>query len=110
MNTTNLPDPSDRSDSEDIPDLTQPLTDEATCRQLIDSLMAYLDGELDERQSAALRRHLDVCPSCVNYTKSYRSAVDAAIAAMRQRPHAPDQITPELVASIFSRGGGGHKT
>lgn len=106
MSTTNPSDPSDRSEADNIPDLPQPLSDEVTCRQLIDSLMAYLDGELDEQQSAALRQHLDICPSCVNYTKSYRSVVDAAITAIRQRPDAPDRITPELVASIFSHGRG----
>lgn len=95
------------------PNLPDPQGDEATCRTLIDSLMAYLDGELDARQAAALRQHLAICPSCVNYAASYRSMVDATITALCDRADAPGEIPAELVNSIFSHlnrgdGTGGH--
>ena len=90
-----------------------PQADEVTCRTLIDSLMAYLDGELDAHQAAALRQHLTICPSCVNYAASYRAMVDAAITTLRHRADSPDEIPAELVNNIFSHlnrgdGASGH--
>lgn len=46
-----------------------------TCRQVLDFVMAYLDGELDAGARREFERHLRVCPSCVNYLESYRQTV-----------------------------------
>jgi anti-sigma factor RsiW len=46
-----------------------------TCREVLDFVMAYLDGELPSGQKHAFERHLAVCPSCVNYLETYRTTV-----------------------------------
>ncbi|MBL0871575.1 MAG: zf-HC2 domain-containing protein [Phycisphaerales bacterium] len=46
-----------------------------TCKEVLDFLMAYIDNELPTDQRDDFDRHLKVCPSCVNYMKSYRETV-----------------------------------
>jgi anti-sigma factor RsiW len=105
MNFADQPNPNSRATQHRTPDhAVAPMpAEDITCKALIDSLMAYLDGELDARQSAAIARHLAVCPSCVNYANSYRAVLRAASAAFDQRSDAADHAAPELVADILSR-------
>jgi anti-sigma factor RsiW len=53
-----------------------------TCQEVLDFLMAYLDGELTPDQHHEFERHLNVCPSCVNYLNSYRATVALGKAVM----------------------------
>jgi len=74
-----------------------------TCRQLIEFLADYLDGELDPGQRREFDRHLAVCPSCVNYLESYKAAVAMGKAAFCAPPDAPAPGVPEeLVTAILA--------
>ena len=44
-----------------------------TCREFVDFLAEYLEGRLSEDQLARFNGHLAACPSCVSYTRSYRT-------------------------------------
>jgi anti-sigma factor RsiW len=46
-----------------------------TCRELIDFLYLYLEGELAPSRAAEFERHLGVCKSCVNYIETYKKAI-----------------------------------
>ena len=46
-----------------------------TCRQLIDFIAEYLDGELPADMRYEFERHLKVCPSCVAYLDGYRQTI-----------------------------------
>jgi anti-sigma factor RsiW len=63
-----------------------------TCRELIDFLMAYLDGELPPDERALFEEHLHVCPDCVNFLESYR--VSAALG--KSLRCGDDQISAEV--------------
>lgn len=43
-----------------------------TCKDAIDLLGAYLDGELEEKVKAALEEHLGACTPCVEFVATYR--------------------------------------
>jgi anti-sigma factor RsiW len=43
-----------------------------TCRQLIEFIAAYVDGELNESEHLAFEHHLGNCRSCLAYLESYR--------------------------------------
>jgi anti-sigma factor RsiW len=45
------------------------------CREFIDFLMDYLDGELPDAQRRVFDQHLQHCPPCVRYLESYRQAI-----------------------------------
>ena len=46
-----------------------------TCRELIDFLYLYLEGELAPDRASEFERHLGVCDSCVNYIETYKKAI-----------------------------------
>lgn len=45
------------------------------CRQCVDFLMDYLDGQLPDDERAVFEQHLAKCPPCVTYLETYRQAV-----------------------------------
>jgi anti-sigma factor RsiW len=49
--------------------------DSVTCRELIEFLAEYLDGELSPDARNEFDRHLKVCASCVAYIDSYRQTI-----------------------------------
>ncbi len=44
-----------------------------TCKDSIDLLLEYLDGELSEERRAKLERHLGGCTPCEEFLESYRA-------------------------------------
>jgi anti-sigma factor RsiW len=46
-----------------------------TCREVVEYLMAYLDGELPEAERLVFEEHLAECPDCVHYLETYRETV-----------------------------------
>ena len=52
---------------------------ELTCRELIEFLMQYVDGELPAAQLRAFERHLEICPSCVAYLAGYRATTQFVV-------------------------------
>src|SRR5215470_4986023 len=46
-----------------------------TCRELVDFLRAYLDGELSEDVRRRFEENLAACPECAAYLKTYRETV-----------------------------------
>ncbi len=62
----------------------------ACCQECIDLLVDYLEGELPLERAHALDIHLEMCPSCVSFVKTYKGTVDVA----RKLPL--DEIPPEL--------------
>ena len=73
-----------------------------TCNDVITTFIAdYVDGQLSGTTLADFEHHLDVCPSCVNYLRSYRESIAVARAA----GHAPrvelQEVPEELVSAIL---------
>lgn len=75
-----------------------------TCREVIDFLMSYLDGDLPAASRAEFERHLAVCKSCVAYLESYRQTVALchAVQTATETSDPPQPLPPELVAAISS--------
>jgi anti-sigma factor RsiW len=46
-----------------------------TCRELIDFLMAYIDGELPAEERKRFDAHLLVCASCTAYLRTYEATM-----------------------------------
>jgi anti-sigma factor RsiW len=74
-----------------------------TCRELIEFLHLYLDGELASDRVAEFERHLAVCESCVNYIKTYQESIALGRAACRDwDAPAGEEAPEELVAAVLS--------
>lgn len=72
-----------------------------TCRQLIDFIVDYVDGVLDERSREDFERHLNVCRSCQAYLASYRETMNLAKIAVTDEPL--DDVPEDLVQAILMR-------
>jgi len=46
------------------------------CRECIDFLMDYIDGDLPADQRGIFDAHLRSCPPCIEYLETYRRAVE----------------------------------
>jgi anti-sigma factor RsiW len=48
------------------------------CKEIVEFLGDYLEGDLDPNTSKALEKHLEGCPPCIAFLNTYRGTVDAA--------------------------------
>ncbi len=60
------------------------------CRDIVDLLGEYLDGELDPATAEALKAHLADCQDCTAFLNTYRGTVRTA------RQLREEQIPPAL--------------
>jgi anti-sigma factor RsiW len=74
-----------------------------TCRELIEFLHLYLDGELAPDRVEEFERHLSVCESCVNYIKTYEQTIALGKAACRDWDGpAQDEVPEDLVVAVLA--------
>jgi anti-sigma factor RsiW len=71
-----------------------------TCQQLIDFIMSYLENELRADERAEFDRHMAVCPSCVNFLKTYEKTV-LLTKACADDP-VPEEVPESLVQAILA--------
>lgn len=71
----------------------QPLT----CREAVERLWSYIDGELPASESDAVSRHLEICSRCYphyDFQKAFREFLAS---------RAQEQVPPALRRRIFLR-------
>ena len=62
--------------------------------------MSYLDDELPAAQRAEFERHMSVCPSCVDYLKTYEKTI-LLTKACGNDP-VPGEVPESLVQAILA--------
>jgi anti-sigma factor RsiW len=73
------------------------------CRQVIDFLMDYIDGELPEHVKACFDMHLQMCPPCVEYLRTYRATVTVTKACLHDHAATCTEPMPEqLIQAILA--------
>ena len=74
-----------------------------TCREVIDFLDEYTDGNQTADVRANFERHMEDCPYCVEYLKTYRDTVSLARDACSTDPSlpAPDDVPEKLIRAIL---------
>jgi anti-sigma factor (TIGR02949 family) len=74
-----------------------------TCREFVEFLNAYLDGDLMPAERSEFERHLAICPQCVRYLAGYENTVrlvQQTLAGGDDAPHdAPEQLIDAIVAA-----------
>lgn len=74
-----------------------------TCRELIEFLDAYLNGELAVAERCDFERHLGVCRSCVNYLDTYKRTIGMGRAVFANLDsETPGEVPEELVRAILA--------
>lgn len=74
-----------------------------TCREFIEFMMSYLDGELGEGEREVFEVHLGACQVCLCYLKNYEEAVEMGRCACRDPDGPPpDDVPDELIRAILA--------
>ena len=73
-----------------------------TCEEVITFLLDYLTRDLTPAEEREFERHLEICPSCVAYLRSYKQAIELGRAALRGADGGkPPELAAELVRAIL---------
>ena len=73
------------------------------CRQFEDFIIAYLEGELPERQRFVFELHLKVCRECRDYLAAYRRTIEISKRAFEEPDQqVPDDVPEDLVKAILA--------
>lgn len=74
-----------------------------SCKELVDFLGDYYEGDLATPTRTEFDRHLAACPSCVHYVESYKATIEMSRAALCQGSSAlPPDVPEELVKAILA--------
>jgi anti-sigma factor RsiW len=74
-----------------------------TCREFIEFLADYLDGQLSPATQAEFKFHLSGCPNCTLYLKSYEATIRLGKAVCSDLDALPPADVPEeLVQGILA--------
>ena len=74
-----------------------------TCRQFEDFILAYLEGELPERQRFVFKLHLKVCRECRDYLAAYRCTIEISKRAFEEPDQqVSDDVPEDLVKAILA--------
>lgn len=73
-----------------------------SCRELVEFLDLYLDGDLPPDRKAEFERHLSVCEPCVNYISTYRKTIALGKEACRDGNVTAAAVPEELVRAILT--------
>jgi anti-sigma factor RsiW len=74
-----------------------------TCRELVDFLMDYLDGQLSEPVRMCFEEHLGECPDCVAYLATYQETIRLGKEACTPGNDAlPPNVPEDLVRAVLA--------
>lgn len=73
-----------------------------TCKELLDFLLDYVDGQLPPGERVEFERHLAVCPPCVAYLDSYRQTIEIGQKLAAREDEAATEAPEPLIAAILA--------
>ncbi|MEM7356917.1 MAG: zf-HC2 domain-containing protein [Acidobacteriota bacterium] len=74
-----------------------------TCKDLIEFLMDYVDGELSSNEKEHFDEHLGLCPDCTAYLESYRETIRLGqMICQPNKSDLPNDIPDDLVEAILA--------
>ncbi len=74
-----------------------------TCREFIEFLLAWREGELPEEERRVFDQHLARCPYCADYLRSYEATIQLGRGAFCEPDEpVPDEVPDELVSAILA--------
>jgi len=65
-----------------------------SCKDCVDVLRAYLDGEMTAEDEAHFKAHLGDCPPCLEFLESYKATPGLCRKALARRM--PEELSSKL--------------
>ena len=72
------------------------------CREFVDFLMEYLDGDLDADAREIFEAHMVECPPCEVYLDTYRETIRLGKCICEPDGSLPEDVPEELVQAILA--------
>ncbi len=63
----------------------------AMCKDVVENIIGYIEAELDDKTLEELEKHLDECPECQAFVRTYRKMLELT-GKLRERSF----VTPEI--------------
>ena len=74
-----------------------------SCREFTDFIADYLSADLEPERRREFERHLDVCPNCQKFLRSYDDAVKLGKRAFDDDDApVPDTVPEELIQAVLA--------
>ena len=74
-----------------------------TCKEFVEFLISYIDGNLSTAPRAVFEEHMRLCPPCGVYLDTYRDTIRLGKFACREDEAAPPADVPEeLIQAILA--------
>ncbi len=61
------------------------------CKDVVENIMGYIDAELDDKTLEELEKHLEECPECKAFVRTYKKMLELS-GKLRERTF----VTPEI--------------
>jgi anti-sigma factor RsiW len=71
------------------------------CRECVEFLIDYLEGELPPEQAEAFQQHLELCPPCIEYVATYKSTIEIGRICCKHEDRSPPDMPEALVRAIL---------
>lgn len=91
-------------DSHDTP----PKSETSECEEALDTLYAFLDGELTADKRKAIQHHLDECSPCLE-TYDFEAELKTVI-ARKCRDHVPEGLRAKVESALRDAHQGGEES
>lgn len=78
--------------------------DHISCKEAMEKLQEYLDGELDEVSHEELALHFEVCRKCYPHLKLEERFRDL-LQRSREKESCPDHVREQVLELLSSQGG-----
>jgi predicted anti-sigma-YlaC factor YlaD len=73
------------------------------CREFVDFLMSYLDGELEQEPARVFEEHMRLCPPCETFLDTYKDTIRLGKFACQDETGPPPEEAPEqLIQAILA--------
>lgn len=76
-----------------------------TCKEVVDVLTEYVEGDLPEADRSGLERHLADCPMCRAFLSTYRAS--SALARESLRAEVPEALSDRIRRFLAEKTRGG---
>ena len=83
------------------------MTEPISCKEALQRLYEYLDGELEPESADEVRRHVEVCNACypeVKFTTEFRDAIHRAAQGQPSVPEELRQKVERLLEEVEEAG------
>lgn len=80
--------------------MTEPASDDLTCRELVELVTAYFEGIMSDPERARFERHVGDCPGCAAVVSQFRTTIEVTGRLTE------DQVSPaqaDAMREVFRR-------